>query len=128
VQIGVDRPYPDTVRRSAALLIIVSHFVEVVFVQLAHETGEVAVLEVLRQDVFREFLVLRASSANAPSMSGSLLRIFHVLTSSTTKLSPSLPHRTTLSSCGLSNILEKHSERLHGRNRVPSGCARETYL
>ena len=128
MQIGVDRPYPDTVRRSAALLIIVSHFVEVVLVQLAHEAGEVAVLEVLRQDVFREFLVLRASSANAPFMSGSLLRICHVLTSSTTKLSPSLPHRTTLSSCGLSNILEKHSERLHGRNRVPSGCAGETYL
>ena len=30
-----------------------------------------------------------------------------VLTSSTTKLSPSFPHRTTLSSCGFSNILAR---------------------
>ena len=70
VQIGVDRPYPDAVRRCAALLVVVSHFVEVVLVQLAHETGEVAVLEVLRQDVLGEFLVLRTSSANAPFVSG----------------------------------------------------------
>ena len=62
MQIGVYCPYPDAIRRSAALLIVVSHFVEVVLVQLAHETGEVAVLEVLRQNVLGEFLVLRKFS------------------------------------------------------------------
>ena len=40
--------YSDAVRRGAALLIVVSHFVEVVLVKLAHETREVAVLEVFR--------------------------------------------------------------------------------
>ena len=106
VQIGVDCPYPDAVRRSTAFLVVVSHFVEVVLVQLADETGEVAVLEVFRQDVFGEFLVLRARSAITPSVcSRSRLPRSRVLTSSTTKLSPSLPQRTTLSSCGFSNIL-----------------------
>jgi hypothetical protein len=57
----------------------VSHFVEVVLVELAHETGEVAVLEVLRQDVLGEFLVLRASSANAPSVSGRSCAFFRFL-------------------------------------------------
>lgn len=41
------------------LLIVMSHFVEVIFVQLANKTGEVAVFEMLRKDVFRELLVLR---------------------------------------------------------------------
>lgn len=41
------------------LLIVVSHFVEVIFVQLANKTGEVAVLEMLRENVFRELFVLR---------------------------------------------------------------------
>jgi hypothetical protein len=40
-------------------LIVVSHFVEVVFVQLANKTGEIAVFEMLRKDVFRKFLILR---------------------------------------------------------------------
>lgn len=34
-------------------------FVEVVFVELAHKTGKVTVLEVLGQDVLREFFVLQ---------------------------------------------------------------------
>lgn len=50
--------YPCTVWRCTPLLIVVSHFVEVILVELANKTGEVAVLEVFRQDVFREALVL----------------------------------------------------------------------
>src|SRR5690242_7347668 len=46
------------VLRLTILLVVVSHFVEIVLVELANETGEVAVLEVLRQDVFCEFFVL----------------------------------------------------------------------
>lgn len=81
---------------------------EIIFVELPHEAGEVAVLEVFRQDVFREFFVLRAgqrtcfpppSAATPPSRSPT-----H--TSSTTKLSPSFPQRTTLSSWGHSSILK----------------------
>lgn len=34
-------------------------FVEVIFVELAHKTGKVAVLEVLRQDVLGELFVLQ---------------------------------------------------------------------
>jgi hypothetical protein len=49
-----------TVLRLTILLVVVSHFVKVVFVQLAHETGEVAVLEMLGQNMFCEFFVLRA--------------------------------------------------------------------
>lgn len=47
------------VLRLTILLIVVSHFVEVIFVQLANKTGEVAVLEMLRENVFRELFVLR---------------------------------------------------------------------
>jgi len=39
------------------------YFVEVVLVQLAHEAGKVAVLEVFREDVFRKLLVLFQQSA-----------------------------------------------------------------
>lgn len=35
-----------------------SDFVEIILVQLANEAGEVAVLEVLWEDVFRELFVL----------------------------------------------------------------------
>ena len=38
-----------------------------------------------------------------------------MLTSRTTKLSPSLPHRTTLSSCGFSNILARTLEQAQQR-------------
>jgi hypothetical protein len=37
----------------------VPDFVEIVFVELTHETGKVAVLEVLGQDMLCEFLVLQ---------------------------------------------------------------------
>ena len=47
------------------------HFVKVIFVQLADEAGEVAMFEVFREDVFREFLVLAQSqyvSIPSPTM------------------------------------------------------------
>ena len=50
--------YPCAVRRCASFFVVVPDFVEVVFVQLPDEAREVAVLEVFRKDVFREFLVL----------------------------------------------------------------------
>jgi hypothetical protein len=81
--------------------------VEVVFIQLANEAGEIAVFEVLWQDVFGEFLVLlrrvRQYFQSTPWKSR---------TSKTTKLSPSLPHRTTLSSWGFSSILHCHCQRV----------------
>lgn len=39
--------YTSAVWRHTAFLIIMSDFVEIVFVKLAHETGKIAVLEVL---------------------------------------------------------------------------------
>ena len=95
------KSYPHAIRRCPSFLIIVPNLVKVVFVQLPYEAGEVAVLEVFRQDVFRELLVLQIFSAVATS--NKIARSFP--TSSTTKLSPSFPHLTTLSSCGLSSIL-----------------------
>lgn len=41
-----------------AVVVVVPHFVEVVFIQLSYETGEVAVLEVFRQYGLGELLVL----------------------------------------------------------------------
>jgi len=78
-------------------------FVEVVLVELAHKTGKVAVLEVLGQDVLCKLLVLQVVSLAKPRRE----EMIDMRTSRTTKLSPSLPHRTTLSSCGLSNILSR---------------------
>lgn len=70
-----------------------SHFVEIVLVQLAHEASKVAVLEVLREDCLGKLLVLQHRQKGievnrAVSASG-------LHTSKTTKLSPSFPHRTT---------------------------------
>lgn len=45
---GSVRAYPWTVGGLPCILVVVSHFVEVVFVQLADEAGEVAVFEVFR--------------------------------------------------------------------------------
>lgn len=46
------------VRRLSSLFIILSHFVKIVFVELAHKAGEVAVLEMLRQDRLGKLLAL----------------------------------------------------------------------
>lgn len=74
----------------STLFIVVSHFMEVILVELAHEAGEIAMLEMFRQDRLGESLVLRRGSARA--IDGSCPR---ARTSSTTKLPPSSPHRTT---------------------------------
>jgi hypothetical protein len=59
-EVGVlEFPRTSSVRRHAALFIVVPDFVEIVFVELTHETGKVAVLEVLGQDMLCEFLVLQ---------------------------------------------------------------------
>lgn len=93
--------YAWTIRRSPTLFIVVSNFVEIILVQLPDETREIAVLKVFGQNLLREFLVLRCCQfQTACIVLRSLPRA-----SRTTKLSPSLPHRTTFSSCGLSSIL-----------------------
>ena len=57
-----DIAYPRSIRRLSALLIVMPHFVKVVFVQLSHEASEVAVLKVLRKDGFGEALILAGVS------------------------------------------------------------------
>ena len=101
------RTYTCAIRRLPALFIVVPYFVEVIFVELAHETGKVAVLEMLRENVLGEFLVLRAAVSNERPRAVSAVQRRH--TSSTTKLSPSFPQRTTLSSWGFSSILRNGS-------------------
>lgn len=46
------------IRRLCVILVVLSDLVEIIFVQLPNETSKVAVFEVLRQDLFGEFLVL----------------------------------------------------------------------
>lgn len=72
------------------LFIVVSHLMEVVLIKLAHEAGEVAMFKMFGQDRLGEPFILhkesvRASDGYCPC----------ALTSSTTKLPPSSPHRTT---------------------------------
>ena len=50
--------YTSAIRRLATLLIVVPHFVKIIFVQLADKAGEVAVLEVFRQDRLCELFIL----------------------------------------------------------------------
>ena len=50
--------YTYTVGRVAGFFVVVPHFVEIVFVELANEAGEIAVLEVFRKYGFCEFFVL----------------------------------------------------------------------
>ena len=82
------------------LLIIVSHLVEVIFVKLAHEAGEVAVFEMFGQNRLGESFILRKVSARAVDKN-----YWIACTSSTTKLPPSSPHRTTWEYDGSSSIL-----------------------
>lgn len=88
---------------------------EIVLVQLSHEAGEVAVLEVFWQDVFRELFVLREDQY------GSFRGIERARTSKTTKLSPSFPHLTTLSSEGFSSILQRWSMGVLDAMKLSSG-------
>ena len=50
--------YTRSIWRVSAVLVIVSHFVEVILVELADETREVAVLEMLGQNRLCKSLVL----------------------------------------------------------------------
>lgn len=43
----------------STLFIVVSHFMEVILVELAHEAGKVAMLEMFGQDRLGEPLILR---------------------------------------------------------------------
>lgn len=47
------------------LFIIVSHLVEVILVELAHEAGEVAMFEMFGKDRLGEPFILRRESARA---------------------------------------------------------------
>lgn len=85
------------------LFIVVSHLVEVILVELAHEAGEVAVFEVFRKDGLGEPFILRRESARADDGGGPCVPLAR--TSSTTKLPPSSPHRTTWEYDGSSSIL-----------------------
>lgn len=82
------------------LFIVVSHLVEVILVELAHEAGEVAMFEMFGKDRLGEPFVLRRKSARAVYGWCPFAR-----TSSTTKLPPSSPHRTTWEYDGSSSIL-----------------------
>lgn len=48
--------------RRGIIFIVLADLVKVVFIQLSHKAREVAVLEVLRQDQFRKFLILWQAS------------------------------------------------------------------
>jgi hypothetical protein len=58
----IGEPYILSVRRLAVFLVVLADFVKIVLVKLAHETGEVAVLEMFGQDGLRELLALDLSS------------------------------------------------------------------
>ena len=47
----------------SALFIVMSHLVEVILVELAHEAGKIAMLEVFGQDRLGEPFILRRESA-----------------------------------------------------------------
>lgn len=64
---------------------------KIVFIQLAHETGKVAVLEVFGEDGLGEFLAL---DRRVSAVRGDRTPDHGNITSSTTKLSPSSPQRT----------------------------------
>lgn len=46
------------IRRLSAFLIILTDFMEIVFIQLSNETRKIAVFEVFREDEFGELLAL----------------------------------------------------------------------
>lgn len=54
--------YPRSIWRLTALLIIVTDFVKIVFIQLADKTRKIAVLEMFGQDGFGKSFVLRWTS------------------------------------------------------------------
>ena len=73
---------------------------KVVLVQLADEACEIAVFEMFWQDQLGKSLILFIQLREMTSMLS-----IQKLTSNTTKLSPSSPHRTTAEYVGSSSIL-----------------------
>lgn len=73
---------------------------EIIFVELPHEGGEITVFKMFRQDLLGKFIILDVMSIQFQS------EISNLLTSRTTKLSPVSPHFTILSYDGSSSILE----------------------
>ena len=55
--------YTRAVWRMPILFIIVSHLVEVILVELAHEAGEIAMFEMFGKDRLGEAFILRRESA-----------------------------------------------------------------
>ncbi len=54
--------HPQSVRGLPAFFIVVADFMKVVLVQLAHEAGKIAMLEMFGQDGLGKALVLRGTS------------------------------------------------------------------
>lgn len=69
--------YPCSIRGCASVFVVVSHFVKVVLVQLTDEAGKVAMLEMLRKDVFGKFLILCDPSAKPRVPKGNTTNLQH---------------------------------------------------
>lgn len=63
-------PYILPIRRLSILLVVLADLVEIVLVELAHKTGEVAVLEMLGQDGLGEFLALDGRGVSSVQFGG----------------------------------------------------------
>ena len=63
---GAMPTHPEPVRGLPAFFIVVADLVKVVFVELAHEAGEIAVLDMFGKDGFGEPLILWSTSASGP--------------------------------------------------------------
>lgn len=50
--------YPCSIRARTAVLVVMPHFVKIIFVQLPYKACKVAVLKVLWEYVFCEFFIL----------------------------------------------------------------------
>jgi len=114
-----------------SIVIGMSHFVKVVFIQLPDEAGKVTVLKVFRKYALGEFFVLEPNKIRLDWGTIEGQRITK-RTSRTTKLSPSLLHRTTELYAGSSSILSfdtlVSNRRWAGRSRGCGGLWRRRVL
>lgn len=78
---------------------------KVVLVELSHETGKIAVFKMFRKNCLGEFLALEYGQRAMIVRSSPA--IGDAVTSRTTKLSPSSPHRTISAYDGSSSILAR---------------------
>jgi hypothetical protein len=53
------KPYVLSIRRLSIFFVVLSDLMEVVFIQLPHKTGKIAVFEVFWKDGLGKFLALR---------------------------------------------------------------------